>query len=264
MGRSSDGPVPARSARVGRRLVPTLAGAVLGALLLTASPAAAEPETPPEPEMRLHVTSTGMAVKGGPGELRLTDLVPGTTEHVTAHVVNDSDEEVRLTLGAADLVEREHGCNPPEHTVDDTCAAEEGELGAALRLSAGPVDAPGPARSMPIRDAVDRHVSLPSVAPGDSVRIGMTLAVPVEVDNRIQSDQALFDLVWRATSAAGEVDASVPVVSESGGSSDSSFLALTGSPVRTLLLGGLLALGAGALALWFGRERRGLSRPRKQ
>ncbi|RCW45262.1 hypothetical protein DFQ14_103229 [Halopolyspora algeriensis] len=260
MGRNSDGSAPARSTRTGRRLVPAFVGAVLSTLLLAASPAAAAPETSSEPEMRLHVTSTGMTLDG-PGELELTELVPGTTERITALVTNDSDEEVRIGVGATDLTEEENGCTPPERTVDTTCTGEDGELGAALRLSAEPES--GAAHSMPIRAALDRDVSLPPVAPGESMRVGVTLTVPAEVDNRIQSDQALFDLVWHATSAVGSADASVPVVSESGGSSDSSFLAITGSPVRTLLLGGLLAVGAGALALWFGRTRRGLVRSDK-
>ncbi|MDR7301154.1 hypothetical protein [Haloactinomyces albus] len=250
------------STRTGRRFVSALIGVALSTALLGASPAAAAPESPSEPEMRLHVTSTGMTLDG-PEEIRLTELVPGTIEHVTALVTNDSNEEIRLGLGAAELTESENGCNQPERTVDTTCADEEGELGAALRLSAQPVDTPEAARSMPIRDALDRRVPLPLIAPGDSIQVEVTLTVPVEVDNRIQSDQALFELVWRATSTAGNVDASVPVISESSGSSDSSFLALTGSPVRTLLLGGLLAVGAGVLALWFGRERRGLVRTRK-
>lgn len=262
MERISDGSMSARSTRIGRRFVSALVGAALSTVLLGASPATAA-QSPSEPEMRLHVTETGMAVQDGPGELELTELVPGVTEHVTALVTNDSEERIRLQLGAADLAEDENGCNQPERTVDTTCSDEDGELGSALHLSAGPADAPDSAHPMPIRDAVDRSVSLPSIAPGDSLRIEVTLTVPAEVDNRIQTDQALFDLVWRATSAAGNVDASVPVVSESGGSADSSFLALTGSPVRTLLLGGLLAMGAGVLALWFGRTRRGLVRPGK-
>lgn len=255
MVRSSDGSVPTRFTRSGRRIVSALAVIVLNTVLLAGSTATAASENHPEPDMRLTVSESGMTVQDGSGELNLTELVPGRSEHRTVLVTNDTDARIRLGLGVAGLDEYENGCVPPERTVDGSCASEDGELGAALRISAKAEGAAGRAHSIPVRAAVDRDLPLPAIEPGGSSRIGVTLAVPQEVDNRIQSDRALFDLVWRATGTVGSVDASVPVSSESGGSPDSSFLARTGVSVPALLGVGLLTLIAGAFAVWFGRAR---------
>ncbi len=248
MRRAGDASTRCGARRIVRRLATGLAVLVLG--VAGWSPAGSA--EPAEDAVRLRVTDESLDVVGD-AEARLAGFVPGTSRSVGVVVENRTAHPVRLTVRTGGTTEVENGCTEPEREVDRSCGGS-GELGSALRISIGTSSGAGTA-TIPVADAAGRRLTLPAVAAGASERFRIDLALPVRVGNRVQSDAVRFDLLWRAEAVPGEPAVGVAVAA-SGGDSNPFGLALTGAAVRLLTLGGLLAAGAGALALWLGRNRR--------
>lgn len=190
-----------------------VAVALLGAALAVAATAvhAAPPSKTPPPKVDVRVARLGPA-GCGPFTDSLPPLViervgePGsTTPVVEVCVANRGTAHGRLTMTAADAVDREVDCSPDEATVDDTCTIGDlGDLsGTVVQLATVDPRCSKPPRSRAVslqapftalpEDPLVLHESL---HPQQVICVGLRLLYqPATFDDQVRAQSDV--LTWR-------------------------------------------------------------------